>query len=157
MDMAHAVEIYNHGCALETDRGDGFHVLDALLNEGRRLTGFATDDAHFHIDDSCGGWVNVKAEALDPDALVAALKAGDYYSSEGPEIRALAIDGEEVVVECSPVRCVSIVGRGQRNLQANGADRTRARLPIGKFEGDWLRVVVMDDSGKRAWSNPIWV
>ena len=48
---AHAVEIYNHGCAVETDRGDGFYLLDELLNEGRasppsrpttRISGTAT-------------------------------------------------------------------------------------------------------------------
>ena len=38
---AHAVEIYIHGCAVETDRGDGFYLLDELLNEGRRLTAIA--------------------------------------------------------------------------------------------------------------------
>ena len=31
---AHAVEIYNHGCAVENDRGDGFYLMDQLLNEG---------------------------------------------------------------------------------------------------------------------------
>ena len=45
LDSAHAVEIYNHGCAVETDRGDGFYLLDELSNEGRRLTAIATDDA----------------------------------------------------------------------------------------------------------------
>ena len=39
LDAAHAVEIYNHGCAVETDRGDGFYLLDQLCNLGRRLDG----------------------------------------------------------------------------------------------------------------------
>ena len=43
IDSAHAVEIYNHGCAVENDRGDGFYLLDQLLNEGRRLGAFATN------------------------------------------------------------------------------------------------------------------
>ncbi len=57
---AHAVEIYNHGCAVENDRGDGWYLLDQLLNENRRLTAFATDDAHFWTPDHFGGWVNVR-------------------------------------------------------------------------------------------------
>ena len=44
---AHAVEVYNHGCAVSTDRPDGFHTLDLLLAEGRKLNLVATDDAHF--------------------------------------------------------------------------------------------------------------
>ena len=47
IDCAHAVEIYNHGCAVETDRGEGWYLMDQLLNEGKRLTAIATDDAHF--------------------------------------------------------------------------------------------------------------
>ena len=35
---AHAVEIYNHGCAEGCDRADGFAIADLLLSEGRRLS-----------------------------------------------------------------------------------------------------------------------
>jgi predicted metal-dependent phosphoesterase TrpH len=76
IDCAHAVEIYNHGCAIENDRGDGWYLADQLLTEGKRLTAFATDDAHFKTPDHFGGWVHVKAESLDPDALLQSLKQG---------------------------------------------------------------------------------
>ena len=36
LDAAHAVEIYNHGCAVETDRGEGWYLFDQMLNEGSR-------------------------------------------------------------------------------------------------------------------------
>jgi len=35
LSFAHAVEIYNHGCAIENDLGEGFYLLDQMLNEGR--------------------------------------------------------------------------------------------------------------------------
>ncbi|MEL7430606.1 MAG: PHP domain-containing protein, partial [Pseudomonadota bacterium] len=57
IEAAHAVEIYNHGCEVDCDRGRGFYVLDQLLNEGKQLTLCATDDAHFHTPDHFGGWV----------------------------------------------------------------------------------------------------
>ena len=60
---AHAVEVYNHGCAVECDRPHGLYTLDQLLSEGKRLTLCATDDAHFKAPDAFGGWVMVKAEA----------------------------------------------------------------------------------------------
>ncbi len=41
ISCAHAVEIYNHGCAIENDRGDGWYLLDQMLSEGRRLSAFA--------------------------------------------------------------------------------------------------------------------
>jgi len=89
IEAAHAVEIYNHGCHVECARGDGTAIWDLLLADGRRLSGCATDDAHFRdgAPDHFGGWVMVKAEANEPEALTEALKAGRYYSSTGPELR----------------------------------------------------------------------
>ena len=84
---AHAVEIYNHGCAEGCDRADGFGIADLLLSEGRRLSLIATDDAHFSEPDHFGGWVMVKARANEPEALLDALKAGHFYSSQGPDLR----------------------------------------------------------------------
>ena len=80
---AHAVEIYNHGCAVECDRGEGWYLLDQLLNEGKRLSAFATDDAHFKTPDHFGGWVHVKSESLEPEALLAALKIGRLLFEPG--------------------------------------------------------------------------
>ncbi|MFV2002906.1 MAG: PHP domain-containing protein, partial [Paracoccaceae bacterium] len=48
---AHAVEIYNHGCIVDNDRGEGFATLEHLLNVGRRLNLIAADDAHFNTPD----------------------------------------------------------------------------------------------------------
>ena len=100
LEAAHAVEIYNHGCAVETDRGDGFYLLDELCNEGRRLSAIATDDAHFANGDydAFGGFVEVKAESLDPDAILTALKAGQFYASQGPRLLDVEVTREEVTV-----------------------------------------------------------
>ena len=99
---AHAVEIYNHGSAVETDRGDGFYLLDQLCNEDRRLTAIATDDAHFrHGDyDAFGGFVMVKSESLEPDGILNALKMGEFYSSQGPRLHNIEVSRSEVRVEC---------------------------------------------------------
>jgi len=148
------VEIYNHGCALECGRGDGFALLDALLGEGRALTAIATDDAHFRFDDACGGWVMVKAEANEPEALLAALKAGAFYSSQGPTIHAAEIAGDTLQVECSPVVNIAAVGRGSRAVHVNGWQLTQAALPLERFRGDWVRFLVTDAAGRSAWSNP---
>ncbi len=152
---AHAVEIYNHGCAVETARPDGTYLLDLLLNEGHHLTGYAADDAHFRLNDGFGGWMMVKAEANEPDALLSAMKAGDYYSSQGPLIHAFTIEGGEAHVECSPAVNVAVVGRGSRAENVNGRRMTRASLPLERFAGDWFRLVVTDAAGCVAWSNPV--
>ena len=154
---AHAVEIYNHGCAVENDRGDGWYLLDQMMTEGHRLTAFATDDAHFKTNDGCGGWMMVKAEDNEPAALVEAMKAGNFYSSQGPAIHEFAVEDGEVRVKCSPVVTILLLGRGTRNESRCGRQISRASLSIEKFRGDWMRLVVIDEAGKSAWSNPVWL
>lgn len=155
LEAAHAVEVYNHTCALECGRGDGVYLLDALWNEGRERFAIATDDAHFKLADAGGGWVMVKAEANEPEALLAALKAGDFYASQGPAIHGAEIAGATLHVESSPAATIAAVGRGSRAVHAHGEGIARADLPLEKFAGDWFRVVVMDAAGRTAWSNPV--
>jgi hypothetical protein len=153
----HAVEIYNHGCWLECARGDGNILLEELLNAGHRLAGYAADDSHFRMDDGFGGWTMVKAEANEPVALLAALKAGHFYASQGPEIHAFELVGGMAEIECSPVVNAAIVGRGYRVKHTHGRQFTRASLSLAPFAGDWLRLVVTDAAGRSAWSNPVWL
>jgi hypothetical protein len=158
IDAAHAVEIYNHGCAVECDRGEGTAMLDHLLDQGRRLTACATDDAHFAGPDHFGGWVMVKAPEPDPDALVAALRAGAYYSSQGPRLHDMRIEDDEIVVACSPVERIVAVGARTAAAQAYGSGIRSARLPLARFRaGGWVRITAFDRHHRRAWSNPVWL
>ena len=47
IEAAHAVEVYNHTCAVRTDRPDGTTILDGLLDAGLAPGAIACDDAHF--------------------------------------------------------------------------------------------------------------
>lgn len=153
---AHAVEIFNSSCALETGRPGGCYLWDALLNEGHRhLTAYATDDAHFRMNDAGFGWIMVKAAANEPEALLAAMKAGDTYSSTGPELHDIAVEDGRLRVATSPVMSISVLGRGSRSHYVSGAALTEARLPVTSFWGDWCRVVAIAADGTHAWSNPI--
>ena len=157
IEAAHAVEIYNHGCAMECDRPDGWAVMDLMLSEGRRLSACATDDAHFKGPDHFGGWVMVKAEANEPYALLSALKDGAYYSSTGPRLHDLWIEDNRIHVKCSPADRIMAVGAGAASKQVFGNGMSEGSLPLARFKaGGWVRVIVADRFGRRAWSNPIW-
>lgn len=157
IDAAHAVEVYNHTSAVRTSRSGGAALLDQLLAQGRRLHALATDDAHFLVDDAFGGWVMVKAERNDPELLVQALKAGHYYSTQGPVIEGIRIDGDNVVVDCSPAFGVYLLGKGSRADRSEQRGQTTARLNAGRMgKGGFMRVVVVDEQGRSAWSNPLW-
>lgn len=157
IEAAHAVEVYNHGCAIGADRPDGFHTLDLLLAEGRKLTLCATDDAHFSEPDHFGGWVMVKAQENDPDSLLEALKIGHYYSSQGPEFRNIAWNENSVDVESSAVSTVIVQGQGTAAVVVHGDSMTKSQVPLMRFiHSPWLRVTIVDRAGKKAWSNPVW-
>lgn len=158
IEAAHAVEAYNHGCAIDSDRGEGFLTLDLLLSRGKRLHLCTTDDAHFGQPDHFGGWVMVKAEENRPDSLLEALKAGDYYSSQGPDFHDIACDGDRIEVAMSAVSRVIVQGQGSASRVVIGETMTRAEIALsGRLAASpWLRVTLADAAGKRAWSNPIW-
>jgi len=155
---AHAVEIYNHGCAIENDRGDGLLSYDHMLNEGRRLTCIATDDAHFHTPDYFGGWVMVKTVRNTPEALLTALKAGEFYSSTGPEIHDIRLTRLAVEVDCSKAQTITVAGKGIAASTLRGKDLTTGSIALDRFAiSPWIRITVIDHAGNRAWSNPIWL
>ena len=157
ISAAHAVEIYNHGCAMGCDRPDGAAIADLLLTEGRRLTLIATDDAHFSEPDHFGGWVMVKAEANEPEALLAALKAGHFYSTQGPELRDVRVEGGKLIVTSSAVVSVVALGHGTGAKAVHGHSMTHTEVPLDRVNNSpWVRAAVIDAAGKRAWSNPIW-
>lgn len=163
IEAAHAVEIYNHSCALDSDRADGAAVLDQLLSHGARLSAVATDDAHLATDDAFGGWVQVAAASLEPEAIVEALKTGAFYASQGPQVLGVDLDGDGVTVTADRMARLIAVGPGSASAVAYAESGTESaagmtlRLPLGRLtNAPWFRVVVVDAEGRRAWLNPIW-
>ncbi len=162
LDAAHAVEIYNHTCAVLADRPDGSALLDQVLLAGGSLTAIATDDAHFRdpVDsnaDAFGGWVMVRAETPTPEALLAALKAGAFYASQGPDLHGIEIDGDMLRVAMSAVDRVIVVGPRALATTVSGRSMTHAQVDVARFRGGWARLVAVDAAGRRAWSNPLLV
>jgi len=159
LPMAHAVEIYNHTSQVRTDRGDSTGLVDQLLAEGRRFTICAVDDAHLHCHDALGGFVMVKAPANTPEALLDALRKGHFYSSQGPLIEAVTFTDDTVEITASaPVSAIIALGRGSAAEQRVGAELTSASLPLTRFRtGGYVRLVLVDAKGRRAWTNPVWL
>lgn len=165
LDAVHAVEIYNHNMASGglPDRAHAAYMLDGLLEQGRRLLVNAGDDAHFgHVADRFGGWVEVFCEQLEPGALLAALHAGRFYSTQGPELRELRVDRGCLRVETSPAYAITLSGSGDRWMSAamrtgeSGAPIETAEFDLAPFRDSFCRVTVVDMAGRRAWSNPLW-
>jgi histidinol phosphatase-like PHP family hydrolase len=154
---AHALEIYNHKSQTNTDRGDGTYLADQLHVAGRHITLCAADDAHFNTRDYFGGFVMVKSADNDAESLVAALKAGAFYASQGPIIESVVYGEDSVEVACSPASVVMALGRGTRAVQRLEPGMTKVTLPLEQIRsGGFVRVVVVDAERRRAWTNPVW-
>ena len=155
------VEVYN--TSSDTDLGKGLssvHWDDALTN-GKQWWGLATDDTHLMDDsradnDAGGGWVMVEAPELTTGAVLDALRRGRFYSSSGPDIDFLSLDGDVLTVRCSPVRSIDVIGAaryGQHWQAAPGEALTGATYRL-KGPERYVRVECTDAQGKKAWSNP---
>ena len=159
IDAAHAVEVYNHGCEVECDRGRGLHSADYLSTSKKQVNFIATDDAHFAQGnlDAFGGWTMVKATENSPEALLSALKAGAMYATTGPDFIDIEMDDKYVYVRTSPVSAIILMGEGTRTVAELGEGLTEAKIPHGALDySPWIRVSLIDADGKKAWANPIW-
>lgn len=171
-DGVAGLEVFNAGCELETGRGvSGVH-WDEVLESGRTWLGIATDDCHHPGFDSALAWTWVRAAERSRAAVLEALREGCFYSSTGPELELVAVDGATVEVRCSPAQRITLLtgpGRGS----TVGAGRlaycfrgeiverdasgyvTGARLAATRT-APYARLEVKDASGATAWTNPLW-
>ncbi len=167
------IEVWNSGCELELGRGDSSLHWDEVLERGRPLTALATDDSHHPGYDSGFAWTWVRAAERTQEAILAALAAGAFYGSTGPEIHAVEVSEDEVVVRCSPAAAVTLYSGRWRGARANEGrlgypnnsevlDRdaegrltaVRLRRP---YEAPYGRVEVLDRDGGKAWTNALWI
>jgi len=151
-----AMEIWNSGCAIEDGLDTNAAYWDELLMQGQKIYGCATDDGHAMYQ-HCNGWIQVNAEKT-VDSVLEAIANGAFYSSCGPEIKDFYVEDGVAVVECSA--CSEIVFRcGQypcpRKYSENG-DLVRAEFKMPEYL-EYIRVTVMDNRGRRAWANPIFL
>jgi len=156
------VEVFNTTCRRGIGRGTSEVQWDACLARGREFFGLAVDDAHCHYDDLYGGWVMLRSQENTPEAICAALGAGHFYASTGPTIEQVAIEGEMLHIECSP--CVEafavcpMPGRGTTNWRSGGGREATTEFDLQMRAGtDPIRIVVIDEAGQRAWTNPWWL
>ena len=167
------IEVWNSGCELELGRGDASLHWDEVLERGRALTALATDDSHHPGFDSGFAWTWVRAAERTQEAILAALAAGDFYGSTGPEIHAVEVSEDDVVVRCSPAAAVTLYSGRWRGARANEGrlgypnnsevlerdaegrlTAVRLRRP---YEAPYGRVEVLDRHGRKAWTNALWI
>ena len=155
------IEIYNHVCHFLNGKSDGMVHWDAALMHNPMTLAIASDDAHFGDEHSGsnGGWIVVNAEECKPKAIMAAISEGNYYSSCGPEIHSIAVDGDQLKVETSPVRYAWLVGQGPYGLRKVSSISEPIESMTFPIPNDWeyAYLEIEDMEGKKAWTNNLFI
>jgi hypothetical protein len=151
------LEVWNTLCELLNGKGHSGIIWDDLLARGRRLLAVACDDAHWELQDHGHGWVMVRARQLRQADILAALRRGQFYSSTGPAIYDLRVDGRTVWVSCSEVAAINFVSESAHGqcLRVGGGQlllEGEATLPDS---ATYVRIECIDARGRRAWTNPV--
>ncbi|MFH1732416.1 MAG: CehA/McbA family metallohydrolase [Planctomycetota bacterium] len=166
------LEIYNHVCQWLNGKGDGFVHWDMMLANDPGTLGLAVDDAHTRPEHPGwnGGWIVVNAAQCTRDAILTAIRAGNFYASTGPEFASIEMsvsvetndEGEEiervsVTVRTSPVAFIRLVGPGSRGNRVGSFEGETVTEATFEVPAKWplARVEIEDASGKRAWTNPL--
>lgn len=156
-----AMEIYNYGCEIDGLYGYNPQVYDEMLRTGNRLFCVMTDDNHnawpdgHPLCDSYGGFTMIKAPCLTYPAVMEALKNGHFYSSMGPSIEGLWLEGSTVHVKCSPVQKIYMKNAGrncQYRVASPGGTVCEAAFPLNGNEG-YIRIDCQDETGRHACTN----
>ncbi len=156
-----ALEVYNRDSELTAEPGENDDFYDALLRGGKNpgLCCLATDDTH--TSDHIGhGWVNIWADRLDHDSIIAALRAGHFHASTGPEFHEARLADGILSVKTSPCASVRVLDeKGRVEVQEGNAapdtPRTEWTLVLDHNPSGYVRLVAEDGHGGKAWTNAV--
>jgi hypothetical protein len=148
-------------------------LWDSLLSRGRVVWGVGCDDSHFfhqyHFENREAAtpgkaWIMVRARELSLQAIVDALTRGDFYATTGIALNDYAASRQEIAlaIKQSPLPDQDSDTRYQTTFSGSNG-RTLAIVPgltpRYRVRGDegYVRAVVMDSDGRRAWLQPMFL
>ena len=161
------IEVYNGLADGICGKGLSLVHWDYALRHGVQVWGTAVDDAHLSPSYPWPntGWTCVLADTLEPSAILAAIRAGHFYASSGPEIKSIALEGSSLKVTCSPAWRLRLVDIPTNRCEKAYADDlgvesvAEAEFDVsayvsGENTGN-VRLEVESSDHRYAWSNPV--
>lgn len=158
------IEVYNNASRF-SGKESSAAVWDELLYFKRDFTALAVDDMHTNVD-KFGGWTMICAPDKERSSIVAALRNGEFYATQGPVIYSLEYENGIFRAEfSSAVRAMVMADRSLaqciRVEPAPGMEdtplATSCEVDIKSWlnPGQYFRLEIMDEKGHFAWSNPL--
>lgn len=157
------IEVYNTSCRY---KGTEFNMQtwDEMLDAGEFPSAIAVDDVH-HCRELFHGWTMICAEDNSEEAILSALRKGEFYATMGPEFKSLSFDGKIFEAEFTEVESAVLISNKSRGFRetvpgdpfpSSHIMATKMRVDVsGLPAGSYIRCQIRDTQGHYAWSNPI--
>lgn len=151
-------EIYNNVCEMVWCNGNSEIYCDKLVASSNHKWLFASDDLHWLNEHAIGGFIMVKAKSLTAADIIDSIEKGSFYASNGPLIYDYYAEGKKVFIKCSKVSKIYLMNDNYYEECAwiFGKDGiTSAEFEFKKARS--VRAVIVDDYGRRAYTNPLFL
>jgi len=149
-----ALEVYNATCGRigrACSENEWAHVLD----RGWMLPAVAVDDCH-RDDDALEGWTWLRLRRLSVAEVLRAVRTGAGYASCGPTIHDVRVTADAVKLRCSPAAEIHFMGQAPRGARRRAEPGHTVRtFSIERPAWNYVRAVVTDAAGRKAWTNPL--
>jgi predicted metal-dependent phosphoesterase TrpH len=153
------VEVYNHICNFLNGKGQSVFHADQMLEVNPATLCISADDAHMHGDQPyAGGWIMVAAASCTQADILDAIRAGNFYATQGPRFESIHVDSRTIRVHTSPVSAVRITSAGpwaQRVWRGGDPTIIEAEFDVENEDRPYIRVEIEDANGRMAWTNAV--
>lgn len=146
------IEIYNS--KIETENGSPLSTAkwDVLLSAGKRVLGFANQDAHDPSECvDCCNVVNTRSR--DATSIFRALRNGCFYCFYGVKVKSVGRNGEAIFIDTVNAECIRFVTDGGRVLEE--VNDCRGVITFEDYPGcSYIRIECLAAGNDISWTQP---
>lgn len=147
------MEIFNGACGKGRGEPYALNKWDMILAEGRKVWGFASDDAHTP-DDIGLGWNMVLAETRSRDALLQAMVTGRFYASTGVVIESIEVEQMTVRIRTVNAQRIVVIATGGKRVAVEDSNQIEVQVPE---HVRYVRFTCWGAGEEFAWTQPFFV
>ncbi len=145
------IEIYNGVIEVLDGSADSTDKWDYLLMHGRRVLGFANDDAHA-VSQIGHAWNVVRAHSNSPADILHALHTGNFYASSGVRIVDITRRGNLIDIDSEDGQEIQCIKDGGIIFHTT-RDRF-VKCDLGAIDCRYVRFAIYGAGSTMAWTQP---
>lgn len=157
-DEMNGLELMNGGSMVEGYIEHNQQVFDDLLSQGKKVFAIAGDDNHGTWD-TLVCWTVIRSKDLSYESVANALKNGDFYATNGPEIKEYYEEDGYIYVTTSDVKNIIFTTNTRNRLNVfdnEGKTVNSGKFKIGQYD-KYVRITAVAKDGTVAYSNPYFI